>query len=76
MATERTELLSEFGMRVYLFLKEYVEFPEGMIITENLLRLAVISLLENKIFSAEKLREEALRKQRVIIPVSWGESIP
>lgn len=73
MEEYRTSMLSEFGMRVYLFLKEYVDFPDDRYISELLLRDGIKLLVEGNVFTAEALRMEALRTQRVIIPLSWVE---
>lgn len=74
MEEDRTSRLSEFGMRVYLFLEEYVDFPDDRYISELQLRDGIKLLVEENVFTAEALRMEALRTQRVIIPPRWVET--
>lgn len=71
MEEYRTSMLSEFGMGVYLFLEEYVDFPDDRYISELQLRDGIKLLVEGNVFTAEDLRMEALRTQRVIIPLVY-----
>lgn len=53
------------------FLAQYVSFPQGAAIDENLLKYGIEFAVKEGVFTVEEFKRELLRKTNTVCPAEW-----
>lgn len=62
---------SEQFEAVKRFLTQYVSFPQGAVVDEDLLKFGIALLVKEGVFTVDEFQNELLRKTNTICPAEW-----
>lgn len=53
------------------FVVQYVSYPQGAMVDEDLLKFGIASLVKEGVFTVDEFQNELLRKTNTICPAEW-----
>lgn len=62
---------SEQFEAVKRFVVQYVSYPQGAGVDEDLLKFGIASLVKEGVFTVDEFQNELLRKTNTICPAEW-----
>lgn len=62
---------SEQFEAVKRFLTQYVSYPQGAVVDEDLLKFGIALLVKEGVFTVDEFQNELLRKTNTICPAEW-----
>lgn len=62
---------SEQFETVKRFVVQYVSYPQGAVVDEDLLKFGIALLVKEGVFTVDEFQNELLRKTNTICPAEW-----
>lgn len=62
---------SEQFEAVKRFVVQYVSYPQGAVVDEDLLKFGIALLVKEGVFTVDEFQNELLRKTNTICPAEW-----
>lgn len=62
---------SEQFEAVKRFIVQYVSYPQGAVVDEDLLKFGIALLVKEGVFTVDEFQNELLRKTNTICPAEW-----
>ncbi len=53
------------------FVVQYVSYPQGAVVDEDLLKFGIALLVKEGVFTVDEFQNELLRKTNTICPAEW-----
>lgn len=53
------------------FVVQYVSYPQGAVVDEDLLKFGIALLVKEGVFTVDEFQNELLRKANTICPAEW-----
>lgn len=53
------------------FVVQYVSYPQGAMVDENLLKFGIALLVKEGVFTVDEFKNELLRQTNTICPAEW-----